>query len=151
VGDDIGGALAADVGIVTAKLDGVFRRLDGPQVGDGRAGRRCPDAPDVLGVEHDDRVLGRPHVPHALVDQADHLQRPDDAPFDVLVGRWLLGNDRAGGGQVVEQAAGRPVGRVHRAHEPPRLGQELPDGRGPQLGEIRPTMDRPEVTHVSAW
>ena len=46
-----------------------------------------------------------------------------------------MGDDLDGHGEVVEEAAGGPVGRVHRADEAPRVRQQRPHLRRPHLLE----------------
>eukprot|EP00955_Chlamydomonas_euryale_P113642 366228-Chlamydomonas_euryale.AAC.34 len=58
-------------------------------------------------------------------------------------------DDLAGGRKVVEKAAGAPVWSVHRAHEAPRLGQQLAHRRGAQLCKVGAAMHRPEVGQVA--
>ena len=60
------------------------------------------------------------------------------------------GGHAAGGGQVQQQAAGRPVGRVHRAHEAPGVRQQLAHGRRAQLLEVGAAVDAAEVRQVPA-
>ena len=51
---------------------------------------------------------------------------------------------------MAEQAAGRAVGRVHRAQEAPGLRQQFAHGRRAQLREVRAAVDRAEVRDVPA-
>ena len=46
-----------------------------------------------------------------------------------------MGDDLDGHGEVVEEAAGGPVGRVHRADEAPRVRQQRPHLRRTHLLE----------------
>lgn len=50
--------------------------------------------------------------------------------------------------EMVEQTAGRSVGRVDRAEEPPGLGQKLPDRRRLEFSKERSSVDAPEVGEV---
>ena len=51
---------------------------------------------------------------------------------------------------MVEQAAGGPIGGVHRAQEAPGVGQQLAHGRGAHLGEEGAPVNGPEVRYVPA-
>ena len=57
-------------------------------------------------------------------------------------------DDATCGGEVTQQAAGRAIGRVHRAQEAPGLRQQLAHRCGAQLRKVRAAMDRPEVRQV---
>ena len=56
----------------------------------------------------------------------------------------------AGGGEVVEQAAGGAVRGVHRAQEAPGLRQQLAHGGRPQLREVGAPVNGSEVGQVPA-
>ena len=51
---------------------------------------------------------------------------------------------------MVEQAAGRAVGGVHGAQEPPGLGQQLAHGGGAQLRKVGAAVDGAEVAQIPA-
>ena len=57
-------------------------------------------------------------------------------------------HDGAAAREVVEQAARRAVGRVHRAEEAPRVGEQLAHRRGAQLREEGAAVDGAEVRDV---
>lgn len=68
--------------------------------------------------------------------------------LDILGAVGRRRNDAACSGEVTQQAAGRAVGRVHRAQEAPGLRQQLTHGRGAQLRKVRAAVDCPEVRQV---
>jgi hypothetical protein len=61
----------------------------------------------------------------------------------------VLGDELARVRQVIEQSTWRPIRRVHRAQETPRVGQQLSHRRRLELGEEGSSVDTPEVREVS--
>lgn len=112
------------------------------RIGELLGKERCRPTDDAAVELHDDvlaAVDGR-------VERLEHAERRQEGrnvvDVEVLVDEATLVR------KVVEKAAGRAVGRVHRAQEAPRLGQELADRRRLELGEESATVDRPEVRDV---
>ena len=74
--------------------------------------------------------------------------RSTDDVRDRVAGR-RENRDVASNGEVIEEAARRPVRRVHGAEETPRVREQLADGCGTQLRKEGAAMDGAEVCEVS--
>mmetsp|Transcript_23747 Transcript_23747/g.70493 ORF Transcript_23747/g.70493 Transcript_23747/m.70493 type:complete len:221 (+) Transcript_23747:1613-2275(+) len=129
----------------------MHRSLDGPQTRHHHGRRRRTHAAHKPAVQGHRQVLRRRRRRGGRRTRHHAQRRQDLHQHRVRLLRLLrpMRDDLAGGRKVVEKAAGAPVWSVHRAHEAPRLGQQLAHRRGAQLCKVGAAMHRPEVGQVA--